>query len=159
VSKLPTSGGVNHNYTFAAPAMLVPSSDVQTYDLSFPASDPGQPELFARSVYLVMQAMDTIVPIGDQGSKSLQVLANVIGGNIGFLKDIGVINLADNTKKYSLKEFNGIATAIRDDLKSVLRGVWDFNQVPEAKWYPDPALTGKTTGQKINGKEATFNVY
>jgi hypothetical protein len=32
-----------------------------------------------------------------------------------------------------------VGANVRDLIKSILRGVYDFNQVPEAQWYPNPA--------------------
>src|SRR5439155_621739 len=32
-----------------------------------------------------------------------------------------------------------VGAEVRDLIKSVLRGVYDFTQVPEAQWYPTPA--------------------
>jgi len=125
------------------------------------AQDTSEAEKFGQSVYQLMEAMQTIPLFKDQGPDWLQVLTNCIGGNIGFIKNIGV---ESGDKKYITTGYSGIANQIRTLIKSVLRGVSDFNSVPESsgKWYPDPSVTGDKTGQQINTgtglKNATYNI-
>jgi hypothetical protein len=47
---------------------------------------------------------------------------------------------------------------VRDVVKSILRGVWNFIAVPDqSDWYPDPAAP--TISAKLGGKPATFGIY
>ncbi len=112
---------------------------------------------FARGVYMVMDAMNTVPYIAGQGPAVTQLMANVLGGNIGFVPNIGVSANQPITNPFAAN----IAVSIRDNVKSILRGVDDFMTDPEeaGRWYPDPSLKGDVTGQKINGQHATFNVY
>ena len=159
LSKRPTGvGGANVNYTFKLPVMLIPNDPgVTTFELSF-TKDTTETEKFGQSVYQLMEAMNTIKLIPHQGPDWLQILTNCIGGNIGFIKDIGVS--VNPQKGFDYTGYAGIANVIRTRIKSVLRGVSDFNNVPEntGKWYPDPSLTGAKTGQLINGQSAIYNV-
>lgn len=159
LSKRPTGvGSSNVNYTFKLPVMLTPNDPgVTTFEMSF-TKDAAEAEKFGQSVYQLMEAMSTIKLLEHQGPDWLQLLTNCIGGNIGFIQDIGIS--VDPRKGYEYTGYAGIANTIRTRIKSVLRGVSDFNAVPEnsGKWYPDPSLKGDKTGQLINGKSATFNV-
>lgn len=163
------NNGQNLTFTCTLPVMLTPvDKGVTTFDIAYSsdskfAKDAAEAEKFARSVYQLMECMNTIPLFQNQGPDWLQVLTNCIGGNIGFIKDIGV---SAGEKKYNLDKegFHGIANQIRTLIKSVLRGISDFNQVPESsgKWYPDPSLTGDKTGQRIDTgtgmKNATYNI-
>ncbi|MFT3883736.1 MAG: hypothetical protein QM703_29415 [Gemmatales bacterium] len=155
------------SFTVALPVMLTPADKgVTTFDIAYSkeakfAKDAAEAEKFGQSVYQLMEAMNTIPLFKDQGPDWLQVLTNCIGGNIGFIKNIGV---ESGDKKYITTGYHGIANEIRTLIKSVLRGVSDFSLVPESsgRWYPDPSLTGSKTGQLINTgsgfKSATYNI-
>ena len=50
------------------------------------------------------------------------------------------------------------ANQLRDELKSLLRGVYDFNAVPDqSQWYPNPATP--TPNATLNGSGITFGIY
>src|SRR5262249_51243791 len=78
-------------------------------------------------------------------SYSAQLMSKVIGCNVGdFKPDLPAFR-------------NG---QLRDELKSVMRGVPDFTApqyADESSWYPDPTMG--TPGASINGNAATFGVY
>jgi hypothetical protein len=52
---------------------------------------------------------------------------------------------------------------VRDVVKSILRGVWNFTAVPEhsadgtEQWYPNPSMA--TQGAKVHGTPAKFDLY
>ena len=49
------------------------------------------------------------------------------------------------------------ANQLRNELKSLLRGVYDFNAVPDqSQWYPDPATP--TPDATLNGSSITFGI-
>jgi hypothetical protein len=90
---------------------------------------------FSQQVYLIMASMNQIgKPNNDSVSKFMQ---DVVGANMGFIL----------TNQAKLTDDGKMVTAmIRDMIKSVLRGVWDFTQFPDIvddrgnhlNWYPDP---------------------
>ena len=50
------------------------------------------------------------------------------------------------------------ANQLRNELKSLLRGVYDFNAVPDqSQWYPNPATP--TPNATLNGSDITFGIY
>ncbi len=146
------------SYTFSVPETIRRSEEVKPFDLTF--TDPAKALAFSKSIYLVMDAMATIETDKNKvDSVSQQIMTNIIGCNIGYLTNIGVAGDKANPAKYAGNAV--IANVIRDTTKSVMRGVADFtkDQEKDGNWYPDPSLTGTTTGQKIGGKVADFNVY
>jgi len=148
LSTYATVSGSN-SYTFAAPQRIVPSSEVNPFTLTFAASAQAKAYQFSQVVYAVMSAMSTIPPNSGLGSTSTQLMFNVLGGNLGMIPGIvppsGVVPLISNE--------------LRDDIKSVMRGVYNFQAVPEStgEWYPNPATTND--GAEINSKPAKFDVY
>lgn len=159
LSKLSTDGGSGTNYVIGTVQRIQPQNTVGfpvvPYALGFTnPADPDYDLRFARSVYTVMDSMNTIPVAGPTSPAIIDLMANVLGGNIGFIPNIGVSKSGDGGVRL-------VADVIRDALKSVLRGVDDFQVDTEdmGHWYPDPSLTGKTTGQTTNGKPAEFNVY
>jgi hypothetical protein len=136
-------------YSFFKPMAIARSNDAQPYTLTFPTTgQPNDPALdFARSVFDIMQAWSKLSESTYQTQSAL-LLRYVIGGNIGTFalqgKNIPTIRL----------------NQIRDELKSVLRGVADYHQTPEfdptgkEQWYPDPAV--RTPGAKIKRADGTF---
>ncbi|MFO0845632.1 MAG: hypothetical protein U0797_25150 [Gemmataceae bacterium] len=163
LSKRPVgrANGAAIPFTVSLPDALTPKdAGVTTFGMSF-TKDAAEAEKFAQSVYQLMEAMQTIPLFKNQGPDWLQVLTNCIGGNIGYIRNIGV---TAGEKKYITTGYDGIANTIRTLIKSVLRGVSDFIAVPEptGKWYPDPSLTGDKTGQMIDTgtgmKTAPYNV-
>ena len=89
------------------------------------------PYEFSQQVYLIMASMNQIgQPNNDSVSKFMQ---DVVGANMGFIL----------TNQAKLTDDGNMVTAmIRDMIKSVLRGVWDFTKFPDNVddhvWYPDP---------------------
>jgi hypothetical protein len=73
----------------------------------------------------------------------MELIGNSIGGNVGFLP---TANYSDG--KGGIVALKNISADVRDILKSALRGVPDFTQVPETQWYPNPAT--ETGGQTYN---------
>lgn len=139
------SGGA-HDYQFAVPVKIARSSEVPTSTLTFPdAAAKAKADQFAQVVYSVLQAWSTI-PHTSKHTFSTDLLQNIIGGNIGKLPDVG----GDTT--FLGKEFT-------NQSKSLERGVFDFRVETEAsgKWFPDPSE--KTPGARVNGVDATFNLY
>src|SRR5262245_24622293 len=131
-------------YSFSPPVAIPRSltdtpayNSAQAVGLSFSTGTAEQKKValdFARSVYDVMQGWSHLTE-PSYLSQSALLLNYVIGGNIGtfVLQDPG-----KNT---------GVALPVlrlnqlRDELKSVLRGVDNFGDVQESTglWYPDPA--------------------
>lgn len=164
LSKLSIAGGSGANYMIGQVQQIRPQNNVgfpiAPYSLSF--SNPTDPDYdlrFARSVYVVMDSMNTIPVSPDTAPAIISLMANVLGGNIGFIPNIGVSTNPSQPSNYAGVLL--VADVIRDNLKSVLRGVDDFQVDKEelGHWYPDPSLTGDVTGQKINGANADFNLY
>src|SRR5262249_20071278 len=131
-------------YYFAKPSMDAPAVAGFSQALLLKGFDPGinQPAgvdalKFAQYAYQLISLMSQIKDTG-KGPISAQVMGNVIGGNI--------TNAAVNGD-----DFHHTEVAYRTKVKSLLRGVNDFNlQNDPTKWYPDPSAA--TGGQ-------TFNVY
>jgi hypothetical protein len=99
---------------------------------------PGVPIVldFAQNVYQLLSLMSQIPK---ENVKTVDILHNVIGGNItkdGLNGDV----------------FHHTEVAFRDKIKSLLRGVNDFTvQTDQVKqWYPDPT-------RRVGNK--TFNIY
>ncbi|WP_406694269.1 hypothetical protein V5E97_24640 [Singulisphaera sp. Ch08] len=164
LSKLSDPGGSGSNYIVSPVRQIRPQNTggfpIVPYALSFTnPTDPDYDLRFARSIYVVMDSMNTIRVSAPTSPAIIDLMANVIGGNIGFIPHIGVST--DPSKPANYSGVLLVADVIRDSLKSVLRGVDDFQTDTEdlGRWYPDPSLTGDVTGQKINGTNADFNVY
>lgn len=127
-------------FTFSAPqglpTPLDPGLQPNPITLKFAPSDQADAKLFAASVYEAMYMMDVFGPLPTAGlSPSINLVRTVIGF------DPLVSSLGAHTS---------LTGQIRDVVKSILRGVYDFTQVPQSEWYPDPKTA--TGGQ-------TFNVY
>jgi hypothetical protein len=105
------------------------------------AGEKVDPFLFAQNAYSVLASMSTI-PSENSHPRSLQVLLNVIGCNVGKLPNIG------NTTTDNKDAKSDIANEIRDLTKSLLRGVVDFTTTSESDWYPDPSV--RKGGQSYN---------
>jgi hypothetical protein len=139
-SSTPTAG--DHSYTFAKPTAIPHSDQVKTYDLTFDDAEKAKAQLFAGSVYEVMAAEAATVspnPKPPSLNSSQLVVSNVITFNA---------NLPDDKITPGGVDLTG---QVRDVVKSLLRGVWNFEAVPQQKeWYPNPAA-------HTGGKD--FNVY
>ncbi len=105
--------------------------------LTFPQDQKATALQFAASVYEAMAAENAIP---DYTAKNflpapMSLIYQVIGGDI-----------PDLPNSNGGTALNG--AQIRDLIKSVLRGVYDFAQVPQTQWYPNPATY--EGGQKFN---------
>ncbi|CAN5470697.1 hypothetical protein BH10PLA2_BH10PLA2_08480 [soil metagenome] len=145
-------------YNFGPPEPIIRSSDAQPYTLTFNTPDQKKTALaFAQTVYDVMKGFSHL-NAPTYLSRSALLLDYVIGGNIGTFILQGQV-----LPTLRLNQ-------LRDGLKSVLRGVANFNETPEfnpetgvEQWYPDPALA--TPGANIipfgggAAEAADFGVY
>jgi hypothetical protein len=142
-------------YTIVKPQPL-PSTPAILFDLDFSKDpiDPARaPTTFAKKVYLIMASMAQIPKNPDPKVKTphvLELMNNVIGGNMGFIFD-------NNDQRFS-DDGLAISAMIRDMIKSVLRGVTDFTKFSEYDnsnnrvWYPNPSAprTGGLTFNAFN---------
>lgn len=137
----PLSDG--QQYTFQKPQPLpVTPTNLYTFDFSQDPVEAGRdPSEFAKKVYLVMGSMAQIPKNPDPSVVTphvLDLMNNVIGGNMGFIFDT-------NDRRFSVDGL-AISARIRDMIKSVLRGVTDFTQYAEfssagvQNWYPTPSV-------------------
>ncbi len=143
-------GSGSDSYSFTAPTTLaIPGyNDPAVGTLkppTFPTTDQTAVQ-FSQVVYDLLSVMSTIPNKNAIAPTSVQVLASVIGGTIGFLP---ARNPDPNVP-------NSVQTTVTDMDKSLLRGVPDFTgglnpvYADPSQWYPDPALP--------NG-EPTLNAY
>lgn len=147
-------------FSFAKPVLIPRSEDAKPYKLTFDSSyqpQPGQNPLeFARSVYDVMQGFSSLNE-PTYLTQSALLLQYVIGCNIGtFVLQAG--------KALPVERLN----QLRDELKSILRGVSDFSVFQEFDpttnahlWYPDPAKAtrGALIDRGSGPKAANFGVF
>lgn len=94
---------------------------------------------FAQNAYQLLSFMSQ-VPADPKSTApvSVQVVHNVIGGNV--------------TKPTNLDGLHKIEVSFRTMVKSLLRGVNDFNlQLDQKLWYPDPSL------HPVGGQD--FNIF
>jgi hypothetical protein len=151
----------NGSYSFSKPVMIPRSEDdTHPYKLTFDSSykpQPGQdPLAFARSVYDVMQGFSHLNE-PTYLSQSALLLQYVIGCNIGtFALQAGQALPVERVNQ------------LRDELKSVLRGVSDFAEFPEFnpdtgahQWYPDPSkgTPGVLIDRGSGPQPASFGVF
>ena len=145
LSTVPTSDPGAQLYTFGNPVDLLtdPTSKLYTkpYGLTFdPAATPNA-KLFAGSVYEAMSAEALRLQLTPAGRSptlplSMDVVANVIEFNA-------------NLPTFDTPWGHTLVGEVRDVVKSIFRGVYDFNKVPDqSKWYPAP--DDKTGGQQFN---------
>jgi hypothetical protein len=141
LSLLPTkvpSGSQAYAYTFGKPLKTsVPFAGTVTdpYNLTFPAGDE-KAKLFAGSVYAAMLAQAPVLL--PKPPDSIMTKGELLVGQI--IQFSGV--LPDDKVDAGGKNLTG---QVRDVVKSILRGVWNFEAVPNQKeWYPNPAepMTG-----------------
>jgi hypothetical protein len=140
-------GSGSDSYSFAAPTMAIPGFNdpaVGTLKpLTFPTTDQTA-VLFSQVVYDLMSVMSTIPPASPTAPISVQVLGNVIGGNVGKLP---ALNPDPNVP-------NSVQTTVTNEVKSLLRGVPDFTgalnpaYADPSQWYPDPSMP--TGGLNLN---------
>jgi hypothetical protein len=111
---------------------------VKTFDLKFPTDQQKNALRFAASVYAAMIAEADIPNYTVKTPRlpaPLALVYTIIGANIQDLPN-------------SLTGKSQVGANVRDLIKSILRGVYDFNQVPESQWYPNPATW--EGGQRFN---------
>jgi hypothetical protein len=162
LSKFSTTGG-SGEYNFGAVAQLKPVNSVlfngqvftvNPYTITFKGANAQQlntADRFAQTVYSVLSSFGTIpYNPGNANPATVQLLFNIIGDNTGFVPHIGVDANPIDTR---------IAGLLTVDVKSLLRGVPNFIQVPESTglWYPNPARP--TPSAYLNGQKATFGIY
>lgn len=93
---------------------------------------------FAGDVYEVMSVFSTAPQKVPDLPRSMELMVNSFGGNVGFLKTL---------------PYNAISADVRDTLKHVMRGVPDFAVYPEdTYWYPNPSVN---TG----GPNHPYNIF
>ncbi|MHB1560317.1 MAG: hypothetical protein ACYC61_22940, partial [Isosphaeraceae bacterium] len=125
------------DYTFDRPTEMPYTSQVKPYDLTFSPAEEKKALGFGGSVYAAMSAEAPVLQ-----SSPLPRPAQLVGQVIQFYA-----NLPTDTQPGG-KNLTG---QVRDVVKSILRGVWNFIAVPNQNdWYPAPY---KETGGKA------FNVY
>src|SRR6516165_6338529 len=101
-----------------------------------------------------MAGFSRLPPSGSLLSPSAQLLSYVIGCNIGAFGGNNAIPVVRDDQ-------------LRDELKSIMRGVSDFSAFPEfgtsqdpsptSLWYPDPKTP--VPGALLNGTQSTSNVF
>jgi hypothetical protein len=151
----------NGSYSFSKPVPIPRSTDdTHPYKLTFDSNykpQPGQdPLAFARSIYDVMQGFSHLSE-RTYLSQSALLLQYVISCNIGtFALQAG--------QELPVERVN----QLRDELKSILRGVSDFAEFQEFnpdtgahQWYPDPskATPGVLIDKGSSPQPATFGVF
>jgi hypothetical protein len=146
LSTFATSTESNAQYTFDTPQLIPRSSEVKSYALSFSTQDQATAEQFAQTVYTVMSTLSNIPVVPNVATLSSQLLFNAIGGNVGLVPGIS-------------SGGGAIETELTNDIISILRGVSNYQTVPQSTglWYPSPATP--TAGADINGSPASFGVY
>lgn len=143
-------------YEFAAPEYFkINAADANYPLLKFTGALPPTANAFAESIYKVMAAMNTIPDDPADRPHALLLMANVIGGNIGKIPNIGNYNIKNPTDPGN----DAIPNEVRDAVKSVLRGVPNF-LLPEfsddSTWYPKPDVP--TPGAQIQHADGTTTV-
>lgn len=118
------------------------TSEVNPYKLSFDAADQKKADAFAGEVYTVMNALSQIPLVNNPLSNASQLVANVIGCNVGLIPQI--------TKP--------VAAALTNQIISLMRGVVNYQDPSTVKdWYSPPgdstagarSMTPKQTSMSI----------
>ena len=113
---------------------------------------PANDLQFAQTVYDVMQTFSLLKDPTKLASRSALLLSYIMGGNTGTF-----VQNNDPSRQTTLPDFR-TANQLRNELKSLLRGVYDFNAVPDqSQWYPNPATP--TPNATLNGSAITFGIY
>jgi hypothetical protein len=120
---------------FAGQATIIPMKFTTVAEQQFAAA-------FAGTVYEILSVFSTAPRQVPALPGSMEVVGNSIGGNVGFLPTATPI------------DYVNISADVRDQIKSVLRGVPDFTKPPydnPATWYPAPSTpTGNQTYNVFN---------
>jgi hypothetical protein len=145
LSLLPIAGQMpsSQTYSFGKPTQIPGGNGLaQPYDLTFATdAQKAKAQLFAGSVYAAMSAEAGVI---NPPPTRLPLSADIVGRVIQFFANLPTDPLPGG------KNLTG---QVRDVVKSILRGVWNFTAVPDqTQWYPDPT---KTT----DGGVKTFNAY
>ncbi len=143
LSQIPADGtATNQIYTFSKPTPIKYDPVYTTpYTLSFDADHAPGAKLFAASVYEAMSAEAGVDPLP---FSYLPYSMNLVSQVIQFYAKL---------PGYGRTNGPALVADVRDVVKSVLRGVYDYNAVPDqSKWYPNPGTvpTGLTSGQNFN---------
>lgn len=132
------------DYTFSKPVPIKLDPNYTTpYDLKFDDAATPKAQKFAASVYEAMSAEAAVNPLPDS---ALPYSMNLISQVIQFYAKLPGYTRPDLTGPILVGE-------VRDVVKSILRGVYDFNQVPDqSQWYPPPKdiPSGLLSGQQFN---------
>jgi hypothetical protein len=149
LSQIPDdSTPVSQEYTFGKPQPIQYDPQYTTpYKLSFDPADVDatkKARLFAGSVYEAMAVEAGVNPLP---TSYLPYSMNLVSQVIQFYAKLPGYDRPNNPTGPIL------VGEARDIVKSVLRGVYDYNIVTNQKdWYPDPGATtpGLTSGQDFN---------
>ncbi|WZO98625.1 hypothetical protein EP7_000205 [Isosphaeraceae bacterium EP7] len=147
-SGLPTG---TSSFTFGKPTDI-PYTNYSSTNFSFspyafsfttPAAQQ-QALLFASSVYAAMSA-----EAGALQPSPLPPPAQLVGQVIQFYANLPTDGSPGG--KY-------LTGQVRDVVKSILRGVWNFVAIPDqSSWYANPGVS--TPNAMVDGKPATFGIY
>jgi hypothetical protein len=124
----------------AATATAIVGTYITPLNLQFPAGQLQTARLFAGTVYTAMAA-EAAIPNLTVNNPLLPAPMSLVYTVIG----CDVLHLPNSNAGASQ-----VGAQVTILIKSSLRGVSDFNQVPESQWYPNPAVYQ-------GGQE--FNVY
>lgn len=162
-------------FSFAPPKFIVRSEDAPAapgtagtipYTLDFATGTTEQKDAalkFARTVYDVMQTFSLLLDPETLLSRSALLLRYSIGGNVGSFKENDDL-FFKLTGRHTLLPHERTHVQLRDEIKSILRGVFDFldpSVSDPANWYPDPAkpTPGATLDAGTGVKPIDFGVY
>ena len=131
------------SFTFSKPQGIAFASQANIISLKFADTKAAQDyaKAFAATVYESLSVFSTAFKQDAALPKSMAIVENVIGGNVGFLPTHAPV------------DYVNISANVRDLIKSALRGVPDFTDTakyPEKDWYPPPS--------KPEGTQ-TYNVF
>lgn len=133
-----------HGYSAASPPMINFSggggsgaaamvtgfgTTVTPFTMTFTADQQQTARLFAASVYEALAAEASILTYPAKSPllpPSMSLIYTTIGCDT---QDLPNSNTGDSL----------IGAQVRDLIKSILRGVYDFNAVPQSQWYPNPS--------------------
>src|SRR5262249_8628579 len=94
-------------------------------------------------------------------SKATQLITEIIGGNVGNFQAYNDL-FEKKTHRPTTLPHARTNEDLRDEIKSLLRGIYDFVKAPDqSKWYPDPAKAtpGATLDQGSGAQPVTFGIY
>jgi hypothetical protein len=128
----------SQQYMFGKPPAIPYTAQAKPYALTFNTdAQQDKAEQFAGSVYEVMAAEAQVLQPSALPQSSA-VVAQVIQFYANLLTD-------------PLPGGKNLTGQVRDLVKSVLRGVWNFTAVPkQSQWYPNPTFTSDGGGQGFN---------